>query len=558
MWFYLVALLIEGSTSEMTDRSRLHEDWDVDGNLGTESMLREMKAGFAAAAKKKAAQDAKVAEHPAMGMRMGLRTFGLDGRACNECEPCVRECGSKCAKQTFGRRHVRERNPEWSLEIEDVLELEACVASNGGKLKGCAGFSQNANKYVRCTRECAKQYWAGGMASEEALHDKMNMECCHQTCESYCGGVVNSSKLTVEGQKLERRCLSLCSVDRMCPAVDEGYSYNLSDAGVGLTLQHNGDEGPGAGPRAAWNTRGSEERLSLQAELSHASSAESQELAELGQVEWKSHQLPGENAFKLDGPAPGAHILADIKEMLAKAPAMHDQLDKAKVARKKWYLAKAVAEGDVSNVRKALAAGHDVNVQEPSDGSWPLLRAAGLDEGLEERAAPIVELLLKHGADVHATARGMTALHSCAHSGNTEACAMLLAAGADPDVRDDLNDSPLDFAVDARVNGVEGHGHPEIVSLLIENGVELDSTGQDGMTALMLAAYRGNARLVKMLIDAGAALQLTSDHDATALDYAESDAAGQTITGHAKAARLLRQAAKRPMPKRTRGNQDEL
>jgi hypothetical protein len=104
----------------------------------------------------------------------------------------------------------------------------------------------------------------------------------------------------------------------------------------------------------------------------------------------------------------------------------------------------------------------------------------------------IIELLLVHGADVHAKDKtfGNTALMWAAARGNQESVELLLERGA---------------AVDAQVYGKTAltwaaeNGHKEMVQLLLERGADVDAKNEDGSTALMHAASRGHRDIVKVL-----------------------------------------------------------
>ena len=212
-------------------------------------------------------------------------------------------------------------------------------------------------------------------------------------------------------------------------------------------------------------------------------------------------------------------------------------------------LIQAVRSQDVELARALVAEGIDVN-ETQGDGStalhWAahrndlaitdLLIEAGADVRVvndlgttplqvacENRSGPTVERLLAAGAPANATLlNGETTLMSCARTGDARSVAALLAHGA-------------------RVNEVEsGHqqtalmwaaaqGHPEIVRLLLEAGAavrarsrtyartvvdeqtqragreELNYTVQrGGSTPLLFAARNGDAASARLLLDAGA------------------------------------------------------
>ena len=48
------------------------------------------------------------------------------------------------------------------------------------------------------------------------------------------------------------------------------------------------------------------------------------------------------------------------------------------------------------------------------------------------------------------------------------------------------------------------NGHTETVKLLLDAGAAVDTQGMHGMTPLMCASEKGHTEIVKLLIDAGA------------------------------------------------------
>jgi len=79
------------------------------------------------------------------------------------------------------------------------------------------------------------------------------------------------------------------------------------------------------------------------------------------------------------------------------------------------------------------------------------------------RHLAVAQVLLAHGADVHAKSHGgWTALHSAADHGQIEFIRILLEHGALPDVRNDDGLSPLDLA--------RRGAHSEVADLLARRG----------------------------------------------------------------------------------------
>lgn len=78
-------------------------------------------------------------------------------------------------------------------------------------------------------------------------------------------------------------------------------------------------------------------------------------------------------------------------------------------------------------------------------------------------------------------------------------------------------------------------GNHAKVSLLLENGENINSLDRFGQTALMNAAHRGDTGLVKLLVDRGAELDITAKYNLTALMLA-------VINKHTEIVRILANA----------------
>lgn len=190
----------------------------------------------------------------------------------------------------------------------------------------------------------------------------------------------------------------------------------------------------------------------------------------------------------------------------------------------------------------------------------PLIAAAG--RGDPDR----VTRLLRRGASVRATdARGRTPLVAAAYGNHVDAAAILVAAGADPNEKDqtvqsaylistsEVGDDPalLDLLLDhgADVNSRDSfngtgliraadRGFPRIVERLLRTDIAVDHVNRLGWTALHEAVILGDGssdyvEVVELLVDAGADVMLPSASDGiTPLAHARR-------LGHDEIARVL-------------------
>ena len=78
-------------------------------------------------------------------------------------------------------------------------------------------------------------------------------------------------------------------------------------------------------------------------------------------------------------------------------------------------------------------------------------------------------------------------------------------------------------------------GDYAIAAELIECGVELNATNNDGNNALWLACFNGDPQLIGLLIEKGIALNNQNDNGATCLMYAASASKTEIVTQLLKA-----------------------
>ena len=285
-------------------------------------------------------------------------------------------------------------------------------------------------------------------------------------------------------------------------------------------------------------------------------------------------------------------------------------------------LMRAMFLGDKKTVELLLTSGADLNRTDKS-GKTPLMFAAEgwnpdiIDLLIARGAKPstlagggetalyyatasgnrhALDRLVKHGADITATSpvgasllhvavaseytdmarylmgkphlsikaktlSGGTPLHFAASSKNPETVRMLLDAGAAVDAVNSNRMTPLMFAANfacsqnirillkagANVNTVSNaekltalhlaasKGHADTVELLLDAKANIEAENQYGQRALHIAALKGHVNIVKLLLARGAKVNRTNDFGVTPLETAK-------FKGHAEIVKMLQAA----------------
>lgn len=158
-----------------------------------------------------------------------------------------------------------------------------------------------------------------------------------------------------------------------------------------------------------------------------------------------------------------------------------------------------------------------------------------------------MQKLIAGGADVNAIAwrdqphGGRPVLRFAIDSGSYEAVKMLLDAGATPH---EFTESPIitdhkdsnQRNLSLLCHAINSQASIDIIALLIDRGAVLDGSPKiaGDWSPLMIAALRGYAEAVKVLLEAGADLSVKHKQSGkTALDYAQEQ-------GHAECIKLLK------------------
>ena len=196
------------------------------------------------------------------------------------------------------------------------------------------------------------------------------------------------------------------------------------------------------------------------------------------------------------------------------------------------------ADGD-DVLHRRLNEGADPNLHHGPHEETPLHVATG------RRRAKAVDILLLHGADIDArTAGGKTAYAHAIRRGFDEVAALLAKRGADTELNEadrfavaivtgDLGEAQAILDAhpgvartgnpeeDRLLADVAGRNDREPVELLIDAGADLTARGLDSGTALHQAAWFGQPGNGRLLIDAGAPLDVFEDvHEASPIHWA--------------------------------------
>lgn len=145
----------------------------------------------------------------------------------------------------------------------------------------------------------------------------------------------------------------------------------------------------------------------------------------------------------------------------------------------------ACRKGDTGAIKAMIKVNPDtVNCRNES-GFTPLI-IAGYRGQLE-----VVELLLKHKADINAKSGEGTVLMGACFKGNVELAALLIQHNADVNSANELGTTPLMYAILGQ--------NIELIKLLLDNGALKDVKERSGKTALDYAIQSENKEIIQLI-----------------------------------------------------------
>ncbi|MGD9873796.1 MAG: ankyrin repeat domain-containing protein [Kiritimatiellia bacterium] len=169
----------------------------------------------------------------------------------------------------------------------------------------------------------------------------------------------------------------------------------------------------------------------------------------------------------------------------------------------------AAGVGSTNLLEMLLAHGADIHAH--------FLNSSPLHVAAVRNDEAVTDWLLQHGADANAaTDSGVTALHIAADEDHINIARMLIEKGADVNKQSRNGATPLMRA--ALYNGVS------VAEVLLEHGCLVNLLDQWGRTAAACAAAAGNVEMLDLLADHGADLLALNDTGHTLVHFAgESD-----------------------------------
>ena len=177
-----------------------------------------------------------------------------------------------------------------------------------------------------------------------------------------------------------------------------------------------------------------------------------------------------------------------VVSFLADDPSLASSMQNCKMTALQAVAVSAGKNQEVLEEIVELLIGKGANVNQRDEHGFSVLHWA--------TNARVVKVLLEHGGNVNARgANGWTPLHTCR---SCDVAELLIAHGANVNAKasEDAKSMPLHKAIQGE--------NDDLAVLLIENGADIDYSGEELGTPLHIACEEGRVDVVKLLIARGA------------------------------------------------------
>ena len=193
-------------------------------------------------------------------------------------------------------------------------------------------------------------------------------------------------------------------------------------------------------------------------------------------------------------------VLCGFYDLVEHLAIKHSQIVNATSGRYKFPLLAALEKDHIGIMELLLKHGADVNARDSETGPTILLKVLSRSQ---HNLASIVILLLKYGADVNARTTGFRSpLLLAEYRGELKVAQMLLEHKPDVNFQDYDGKTPLHILLECRTNNEdEALNH---APLLFERGAEVNRRDKHNQTPLLLALGRDWFKLMRILLERGA------------------------------------------------------